>query len=153
MDATIAGESLENAGVAPELGSGGFLFDGFLQLGVLIDRAGLFLPFLLGAVERDIELVRNHPRDTVGVAVAPAEDAADIADDALRSQGAEGDNLGDGHRAVLLADILDHLAPSILAEVDVDIGGADTVGVQESLEKESVTERIEIGDSEHIGDQ
>ena len=44
--------------------------------------------------------------------------------------------MADAEVAVFFADVLDDLGPTCLAEVDVDIGRADTLGVQESFEHE-----------------
>ena len=39
------------------------------------------------------------------------------------------------------------------AEVDVDIRRADTLGIQKAFEDQAETQRIDIGDAQHIGDQ
>ena len=43
--------------------------------------------------------------------------------------------------------------PAVVAKIDVDIGRRDTLGIQEALEKETILERIEIGDAEDIRNQ
>src|SRR6202035_5877173 len=68
-------------------------------------------------------------------------------------KGAEGDDLGDLLAAVLLGDILNHLAAAVGAEVDIDIGHADALGIQEALKQQAVLERIDIGDLHGIADQ
>ena len=85
MDAAVAGEALEDRGVAPELGRRLLLLDGLLQLGILVDSTLFHLPLLGAGGEGDVEFVRDHLGDAVGVAIAPAKDAADIAHDALRA--------------------------------------------------------------------
>ena len=56
-------------------------------------------------------------------------------------------------RAVLLPHVLDDLAAAPLAEVDVDVGHRDAVGVQEALEEEVVAQRVDVRDPERPGDE
>ena len=56
-------------------------------------------------------------------------------------------------RAVLVRDVLDDLAAPALAEVDVDVGQRDALGVQEALEDEVVLDRIDVGDAQAVGDE
>ena len=143
MDARVAAQTLEHSGVVPELAHGCLVLDGRLQLRVL----------LTGLLEVDIQLVRDHLCHAVAVRVAPAQHAGDIADHALRAQCSEGDDLRHGSFAVFLAHILDHLAPALHAEVHIDIGRADALGVQEPLKNKPVAERVDIGDAQHIRDE
>ena len=62
----------------------------------------------------------------------------DVADHGPRLHRVERDDLADVVPAVLLPDVLDDLAAAALAEVDVDVGHRDPVGVQEPLEEEVV---------------
>ncbi len=52
-----------------------------------------------------------------------------------------------------MANVLDDLGAAVVTEIDVDIRRGDTFRVEESLEEETVMERIEIGDPEHVGDE
>ncbi len=56
-------------------------------------------------------------------------------------------------RAVLLVDVLDHLAAAAHAEVDVDVGHADALGIEEALEQQVVAQRVDVGDAQRVGDQ
>jgi hypothetical protein len=56
-------------------------------------------------------------------------------------------------RPVLARDVLDHLAAARFAEVDVDVGGADALLVQEALEDQLVLDRIDVGDAQAVGDE
>ena len=56
-------------------------------------------------------------------------------------------------RAVLVRDVLDDLAAPALAEVDVDVGQRDALGVQEPLEDEVVLDRIDVRDPQAVGDE
>ena len=140
MNARVAAQALEHGGVVPELANGCLVLDGRLQLGVLF----------AGLLEVDIQLVRDHLCHAVAIRVAPAQHAGDIADHALCAERAEGDDLRHGPLAVFLAHILDHLAPAFHAEVHIDIGRADALGVQEPFKNKPVAERVDIGDSQHI---
>jgi hypothetical protein len=66
---------------------------------------------------------------------------------APRAERAEGDDLGHLLAAVFLRDVLDDLAAAVRAEVDVDVGHADALGVEEALEQQAVLERVDVGDA------
>ena len=53
--------------------------------------------------------------------------------------------------AVEAVDVLDHLAPAVDAEVHVDIGHADALGVQEALEEEGILDRVHVRDVQAVG--
>ena len=67
---------------------------------------------------------------------------------ALRGHGAEGDDLRDVLAPVLLGDVIDDLAAAVHAEVDVDVGHGDALGIQEALEEQLVLQRIDVGDAQ-----
>ena len=158
VDAGVPLDPFQDGCVLPELRRRGLCLDGFLELGILVDGAGkvlhlagvLVLPVL--APQGDVELVGDHLGDAVGIAVAQAHHAPDIADDAFRAHGSKGRDLGDCALAVLLAHIFDDLAAAILAEIDVNIRRADALGIQKALEEELVVDGIDIGDADDIGD-
>ena len=81
------------------------------------------------------------------------EHAADVFDRRARAQRAERDDLRHLLAAVLLGHVLDHFAAAVHAEVDVDIGHADALGIQEALEQQAVLQRIDIGDLHRVADQ
>ena len=72
---------------------------------------------------------------------------------ALRLHRPEGDDLRDVLAAVLPGDVLDHLAAPPLAEIDVDVGQRDALGVEEPLEDQVEVERIDVGDPQAVGHQ
>ncbi len=90
--------------------------------------------------------------DAVDLGVGDPHHAADVADHRLGRQGPEGDDLRHPVAAVLLAHVVDDLAPPAHAEVDVDVGHADAVGVQEALEQQVVLQRVDVGDAQRVGD-
>ena len=97
--------------------------------------------------------VRDQLGDAVDVGERHVQHAADVLDRRARAQRAEGDDLRDLLAAVLLGDVLDHLAAAVHAEVDVDIGHADALGIQEALEQQAVLQRIDVGDLHRVADQ
>ena len=84
---------------------------------------------------------------------AHVEHAADVFDRGARAQRTERDDLRHLLAAVLLGDVLDHFAAAVRAEIDIDIGHADALGIEEALEQQAVLQRIDIGDLHRIADQ
>ena len=74
--------------------------------------------------------------------------ARDVAHGELGLQLREGHDLRDVLAPVLLRHVLDDLAAARLAEVDVDVGHRDPLGVQEPLEEEVVAERVDLRDAQ-----
>ena len=141
VDAGAAGLVLEDQGVVHQ-----FLRDGFALVGGL--EVGVFLQRVLQAPLH----VRDHLCEAVALAEAQAHDPADVADYRLRAHRAKGDDLGDRFAAVFVADVFDDLLPAVVGEVDVDVGRADALGVEEALEQESVTDRVHVRDLQQVGD-
>ena len=56
-------------------------------------------------------------------------------------------------RPYRLLHVADHLVAPVLAEVDVEVGHRDALGIEEALEQKPEADRIEIGDGERIGDE
>ncbi len=64
--------------------------------------------------------------------------------------GREGHDLRHAVCAVALGGVPDHLAPVALVEVHVDVGHLLAPGVQEPLEEQVVTDRVEVDDPEAV---
>ena len=79
--------------------------------------------------------------------------ARHVLDDALRLELVEGGDLPDAVLAVLLGDVGDHLVAPVHAEVDVEVGHGDALGVEEALEEQVVREGIEVGDPHRVRDE
>ena len=143
VDTCAAHEALEAHGGVDE-----FLD---LRVGVvgLFERRGVAERLL----ERDADGGGDHFGDAVDFAVGHFEGAADVLDGGLGGHGVEGDDLGDAVAAVLAVDVLDDLAAAVHAEVDVDIGHADALGVEEALEEQLVLQRVDVGDFHDVGDE
>ncbi len=95
---------------------------------------------------------RDHLGDPVDLGERDLEDPADVPDGGPGGHRPEGDDLADVLLAVLLRDVFDHLLPAPGAEVDVDVGQADALGVEEALEEEVVLDRVDVGDAQAVGD-
>ncbi len=104
-------------------------------------------------VQRHLEVGRDHLGDLVDLGVAHVEHAPDVAHDRLRLHRAEGDDLRHVLAPYFLRDVLDDLAAPVLAEVDVDVGRADALRVQEALEDQVVLDRVDVRDAQAVGDQ
>ncbi len=96
-------------------------------------------------------VVRDELGDAVDLAVGQPHHPADVADHGAGLQPAEGNDVGDAVVPVLLTYILDDLVAPVLAEVDVEVGHRDALGVQEALEEEPEAQRVEIGDLQRPG--
>ncbi len=132
--------ALEPAGDAQQL----------LHLRVVLLEILQRLALLERLVERHVERRRDQLRDLVHVAERHLEHTADVAHDRLGLHGAERDDLGDVLAAVLPRDVVDHLAPPPLAEVDVDIGQRHALGIQKALEDQVEVDRIDVGDAQAV---
>src|SRR4029077_5492894 len=75
------------------------------------------------------------------------------AHDTLGTEGPEGDDLRDTPLTIFAAHIVDYLAASLHTEVHVDIRRADTLRIKKTLEDQSITERIDVGDAKDKGNQ
>jgi hypothetical protein len=101
-------------------------------------------------VDRDLELFGDELGELVRLGERDLVHAADIADRGPGLERPERDDLRDV--PVLLADVVDDLAPPVLAEVDIDIGVLGPVGVGEALEEQAVVDGAGVGEAEHEPD-
>ena len=69
-----------------------------------------------------------------------------------RGERTEGDDLCDVLGMIALPHIGDGLLAAGGAEVDVEVGHGDAVGVQKALEEKVVAQRVDVGDADGIGD-
>ena len=141
MNANAASLVLQEEGRVDEFTGHLFLVVGLLKLGVLLERV-LQAPLHVG----------DHLGQSVGVTDRQSHDATHIANNRLRAHGAEGDDLSDGIAAVLIPDVADYLRATVVGEVDVDIGRADTLRIEEALEEQPIAQRVDVRDLQQIGD-
>ena len=102
-------------------------------------------------LELDAQLVGDRLGDAVDLAVAHAQDAADIPDGGAREHRAEGDDLGHVVGAVLAGDVGDDLVPPAVLEVHVDVRHRHAVGVEEALERQLVVDGVDRRDAQGVG--
>ena len=55
--------------------------------------------------------------------------------------------------SVLARDVIDHFSTPVHTEININVGHGNTLGIQKSLEKQLVLQRIEISNSERVRDQ
>ncbi len=137
----VASEPLENLSRLDQVAHLRVLVVPGLQIGTFLERL----------LQRDVQGRGDHLRDPVDVAVGHSLDATHVAYDRARGHRSEGDDLRDVLRAVLLDHVADHLRAPAVGEIHVDIGHADPLGVQETLEDQVVANRVDIRDAEAIG--
>src|SRR5580704_10498616 len=141
------------AGVARNSFEGLRVLEQLLGLRLRSDRTFQFWIFLRRGVERDVQLVRNHSGDAVGIAIWQTHHPADVAHHALRFQFSKSDDLRDTALAVFLAHIFQDLTATRFAKIDIDVRRRNAVRIQETFEKQTVLKRIDIGDPESVSNQ
>jgi hypothetical protein len=87
----------------------------------------------------------------VGLGVGQVMHPRDVADHHLGAERAEGDDVGHAVVAVLPAHVIDDFAAAAHAEIDVEVGRRNALGVEKALEEELETERVEVGDAQQVG--
>src|SRR5438045_1960016 len=107
-------------------------------------------------VNRDVAPAYRR-RDELGnllnVGVRHVERAAHVLNGGLRGHRAEGDDLADGVASVELRDVVDYFGPPVDAEVNVNVGHRDALGVEEALEQKIILERVHVRDFDTVGYQ
>ena len=143
VGADVAGQALDPHGQVQQLAD--------LQVGLveLLQVVALFQ----GVGEGDLQFLGHQGHDGVDPRDGQAQRAAHVADRRPGRQRAEGADLRHVLHAVLLLDVLDHLAAALLAEVDVDVGRLAAALVQEALEEQVVLQRADVAEVQGVGDQ
>ena len=122
-----------------------------------LDARIVLIPgFQLGAQRQ--RLFQRHAQihghllgDLIGLGIGIAQHAAHIADHAARGHGAKGNDLAHMILPVLVRHIVDHFLTALIAEVHVDIGHADALGIEEALKRQVIPDGIQLGDIQAIG--
>ena len=123
------------------------------DFGVRLVQLPQVVALFQGFGEGDFQFLGHQGDDGVDARDRQAQGAAHVADRRPGGQGPERADLGDVLHAVLFLDVLDHLAATLLAEVDVDVGRLAAALVQESLEEQVVFQRTDVAQSQGVGDQ
>ena len=98
-----------------------------------------------------VQLHRDGLCHPVHLLVVHPHHPADVPHAAARRHGAEGDDLRDAVLAVLANDVVDDLLTALVAEVDVEVGHADTLRVEKALEQQVILHRVDAGDANAVG--
>src|SRR6516164_3245732 len=112
------------------------------ELFVAFDSGLKLRRFGKGGLELDAESGRDKLGETVNLSVGDVHGTADVFDGGFGSHGAEGNDLRNVFAAVLMSDVVNELAAAPHAEIDVDIGHGDTLGIEETFEEKIVLERV-----------
>ncbi|OQA06029.1 MAG: hypothetical protein BWY66_02086 [bacterium ADurb.Bin374] len=135
MDTRVAHDAVDGFGnLQQPLLIFGAVFDDRLQLGNLVEHL----------LQMRSRLFRDQFRDLVDLGKRHLEHPADASYRLLREHLVERDDLGNLVAAIFLDDEIDDALASFVRKVDVDIGHADAVGVQEPLEQQGIPDRVEI---------
>ena len=91
--------------------------------------------------------------DRVGVAGRQARDLRHLAQRRARPVGDDVRHLRGAVPPVPLVDVLDHLLPALVLDVEVDVGRAVALGGEEPLEEQAERDRVGLGDPERVADR
>src|SRR5262249_49784759 len=111
------------------------------------DRSFQLRVFSHCSIQRDVQLVRNHLRDAICIAIAPSEHAADVAHYTFRLEFAESNDLCDAALAVFLPDVFEDFAAASFTEIHVDIRRRNAIRIQKPLENQAMLERVDVCDA------
>jgi hypothetical protein len=98
-------------------------------------------------------LLRHELRDLVDLGIRDVQASSRIAEDRPRRHRPERDDLRHVRAAVLPGDVVDDALAVAEAEIDVDVGHRDPLGVQEALEEKIELHRVDVGDPHAVGDE
>ena len=93
----------------------------------------------------------NEPRDGDDVAHGHAEHPADVGHRRPALETSERDDLRYLVVPVLLGDVMKQFVAPLVGDVRIDIGHADTLGVEEALKEQVILDRVELGNLEAPG--
>ena len=142
VHARVARQTFEDFGMIEKLTGCGFSGDRSFQFRILFN----------GCIERDVQLIWNHLCYAIGVAIAPPHHSPDVPHHAFRLEFAKSNDLCDAAFAILLPNIFENFAAARFAKIDIDIWRRNAVRIQKSLEDQAELQRIDIRNSENVGD-
>ena len=138
------------------------VLDDLVRVGVLLvelaELRGLGVALVLlieDAVDRDV-FAHDRRGQGFGELLADlevlAENARRVLQGLLGFNRAVGDDLADAVLTVLALDVGDDLVAPTFVEVDVEVRHGDSLGVEESLEDQTVIKGVQFGDLHGVGD-
>ena len=98
-----------------------------------------------------MQLIGHSLGHHIGLGIAKIQSSAHIPDGTAGSHGAEGSDLGHMVGTVLFHDIVNNFAPAFLAEVRIEIGHANPLGIQKSLKNEGIFHGVNFRDVHTVG--
>src|ERR1019366_5752354 len=102
-------------------------------------------------VDGDVQGGGDHLPNAIHLGVGNVHGAARIFNRRLGRHGPEGDDLRHIVPSILLGYVVDDLGATVHAEVNVDVGQADALGIEEALEQQLVLQWINVGDAKSVG--
>ncbi len=141
--ARVARQPLELAGLVEQLLDARIAVVHRLELRLDLER-------LADGVRLGRRLARDEVGDLLRLDRRDADAAGHVLDDALALELREGRDLPHAVLAVLVLHVRDDLVAPVHAEVDVEVGHAHALGVQEALEQQVVRDGIEVGDPHRV---
>ena len=88
-----------------------------------------FRVFSNGRIQRDVQLIRNHLGNAIGIAITPTQYPANVAHDAFRFKLAKRDDLRDSALTVFLTDVFQDFPAARFAEIHVDVRGRNAIRI------------------------
>ena len=126
-------------------------FPDFLGFLVVLEELAQRLLHLVGFLQGHAHFEGDHLRQTVGQTVGLTLRPGDVAHHRLGRHRAKGDDLAHRIAPVFLSHVVDHSVAAVHAEVDVEVGHGNPLGVEESFEQQVIGQRIEVSDLQHVG--
>ena len=101
-------------------------------------------------INRDIEFLRDHLGNRIHKCIGKIHHASHITDHTSGSQSTKRHDLDYPVFTILTHNIVDHLLPSLEAEIHVDIGHGHTLRVEKTLKQKLIPDRVDICDLQTI---
>ena len=137
----MAGHALDLLGGVDELAHPPIPLIGLAQLPALLQ----------GLVQGHVQGEGHHAGHLVHVLVAHVHHPAHVPHHRLGRHGAEGDDLGHVVGAVAPGHVVDHLAPALVVEVDIQVGHGHPLRVQKAFKDQVIAQGIDLGDEQAVG--
>ena len=106
-----------------------------------------------GFINSDIQLLGDHFRNISNLCIGHIQNTADITDNTAGCQCTESNDLNHTVISVFAPYIFDHFLSSFEAEVNVNIRHGYSFRIQESLEKQIITDRVKLCDTQSVGNK
>src|SRR5665213_615393 len=94
---------------------------------------------------------RNHLSQAVGFGIGNLQNSRDVTDGVTGSHPAKRYDIGHPFLAILIDAILDDFFAAAILDINIHVGHADTVGVQETLKQQVIKHRVYLSDLKGVG--